>query len=584
MLLLVLAFLGGTLTILSPCVLPVIPFVFAQANRPFRTSGLPTLVGMAVTFAAVASAAAIGGGWVVRANQVGRALALVFLAAFGIALIFPAIADALTRPLVQLGARLQQRADASTGVGGALLLGVAVGFLWAPCAGPVLGLILTSAALGGASIRTTALLFAFAAGAATSLGLAIAAGSRVFAAMKRSLGAEEWIRRGLGVLVLGGVAAVTLGLDTGILARLSLASTTPAEQRLVDRFSGRPAPQILVGTAAGSPAGAAAVDQAGSVRSIPDLMLASGWINTPPLTAASLRGHVVLLDVWTYSCINCLRTLPYVRAWADHYAADGLIIIGVHSPEFAFERDPSNVARAVRDLDIHYPVALDNNYGIWRALDNQYWPAQYLIDTSGHIRYQNAGEGRDAEAEQQIRKLLAESGHPDALTSAMATVSAGGAEAAAAMASDLSPETYVGYRRAQRLASPEPVVRDAAAPYTAPGTLARNAWALAGRWTVRAEAATLDSAPGRIVFRFHARDLHLVLGPGPSGRPVRFRVRLDRAAPMEDHGTDVSADGYGTVTSQRLYQLLRQHGPIQDRTIEIEFLDPGVAAYAFTFG
>jgi cytochrome c biogenesis protein CcdA/thiol-disulfide isomerase/thioredoxin len=584
MLLLLLAFLGGTLTILSPCVLPVVPFVFAQANRPFRTSGLPTLIGMAVTFAAVASAAAVGGGWVVRANQVGRALALVLLAAFGIALVFPAIADTLTRPLVRLGGRLQQRADASSGIGGALLLGVAVGFLWAPCAGPVLGLILTSAALGGASVRTTALLFAFAAGAATSLGLATAAGSRVFAVMKRSLGAEQWIRRVLGVAVLAGVAAVALGLDTGILARLSLASTTPAEQRLVDQFAGRPAAQMFVGAAVGTPAGTDAASQSGGGRSIPDLMLASGWINSPPLTSTALRGHVVLLDVWTYSCINCLRTLPYVRAWADHYAGDGLVVIGVHSPEFAFERDPANVARAVRDLDVRYPVALDNKYGIWRALDNQYWPAEYLIDTSGQIRYQNAGEGHDAETEQQIRKLLAESGHPDALTSATADISAGGAEAAAAMASDLSPETYVGYRRAQRLASPEPVVHDSAAPYTAPGTLARNAWALGGRWSVGAEAATLDSAPGRLVFRFHARDVHLVLGPGPSGRPVRFRVRLDGEAPMEDHGTDISPAGDGTVTSQRLYQLLRQRGPIRDRTVEIEFLDPGVAAYAFTFG
>jgi thiol-disulfide isomerase/thioredoxin len=313
-------------------------------------------------------------------------------------------------------------------------------------------------------------------------------------------------------------------------------------------------------------------------------MLASGWINSPPLTTTALRGHVVLLDIWTYSCINCLRTLPYVRAWAEHYARDGLVVIGVHSPEFAFERDPANVARAVRDLDVRYPVALDNSYGIWRALGNQYWPAEYLIDTSGRIRYQNAGEGHDAETEQQIRKLLAESGHPDALTSATADVSAGGAQAAAAMASELSPETYVGYRRAQRLASPEPVVRDSAAPYTAPGTLARNSWALGGRWSVGAEATTLDSAPGRIVFRFHARDVHLVLGPGPSGRPVRFRVRLDGDAPMEDHGTDTSPAGDGTVTSQRLYQLLRQRGPIRDRTVEIEFLDPGVAAYAFTFG
>jgi cytochrome c biogenesis protein CcdA/thiol-disulfide isomerase/thioredoxin len=587
MLLLFLAFLGGTLTILSPCVVPVIPFVFAQANRPFRTSGLPTLVGMAVTFAAVASAAAIGGGWVVRANQVGRTLALVLLAAFGVTLVFPAVADALTRPLVRIGGRLQQRADASSGVGGALLLGVAVGFLWAPCAGPVLGLILTSAALGGASIRTTALLFAFAAGAATSLGLAIAAGSRVFATMKRSLGAEEWIRRALGVLVLAGVAAVALGLDTGLLARLSLASTTPAEQKLVDRFAGRPSAQMLSGSAAGTPTagGAAGADNAAaSGRRIPDLMLASGWINSPPLTSTALHGHVVLLDVWTYSCINCLRTLPYVRAWAEHYASDGLVVIGVHSPEFAFERDPANVARAVRDLDVRYPVALDNDYGIWRALDNQYWPAEYLIDTRGHIRYQNSGEGHDAETEQQIRKLLAESGHPDVLTGPMADISAGGAEAAAAMASDLSPETYVGYRRAQRFASPEPVVRDSAAPYTAPATLAQNAWGLGGRWTVGTEAATLDSAPGRVVFRFHARDVHLVLGPGPSGRPVRFRVRLDGEAPMEDHGTDISPAGDGTVTSQRLYQLLRQHGPIRDRTIEIEFLDPGVAAYAFTFG
>jgi cytochrome c biogenesis protein CcdA/thiol-disulfide isomerase/thioredoxin len=360
MLLFLLAFLGGTLTILSPCVLPVIPFVFAQANRPFRTSGLPTLVGMAVTFAVVASAAAVGGGWIVRANQVGRIAALVLLAVFGLTLVFPALGDRLTRPFVAIGARLQQRADQRSGIGGALLLGVAVGFLWAPCAGPVLGLILTSAALGGASARTTLLLFAFACGAAASLGVAIAAGARVFAAMKRGLGAEEWIRKALGVAVLVGVVVVAAGWDTGILARLSLANTTSAERRLVTGLAG--GPSVHDGSA-------------GASQYLPALNGATGWINSMPLSAAELRGHIVVLDVWTYSCINCLRELPHVKAWASRYADDGLIVIGVHSPEFAFERDPTNVAHAVRDLGVTYPVALDDNYAIWRALDNQFWPA-----------------------------------------------------------------------------------------------------------------------------------------------------------------------------------------------------------------
>jgi cytochrome c biogenesis protein CcdA/thiol-disulfide isomerase/thioredoxin len=573
MLLFVLAFLGGTLTILSPCVLPVIPFVFAQSNRPFRTSGLPTLVGMAVTFAAVASAAAVGGGWVVRANQVGRAAALVLLAAFGVALVLPAVGDRLTRPFVAFGSRLQQRADARTDVGGAVLLGVAVGFLWAPCAGPILGLILTSAALGGASARTTFLLLAFAAGAAVSLGLATVAGSRVFAAMKRGLGAEEWIRRGLGIAVLLGVVAVAMGWDTGILARLSLASTTPAEQRLVDRLANGPRVDPGPTATAATPANA---DQ------LPDLSPATGWINSPPLTAAALRGHVVLLDVWTYSCINCLRTLPYVKAWASRYAADGLVVIGVHSPEFAFERDPANVAHAVRDLGVTYPVALDNGYAIWRALDNHYWPAQYLIDSSGRIRYRNAGEGHDAQIEQQIRSLLAEDGHPP--SGGTAAIDAGGAEAAAAMRSVGSPETYAGYRRAERVVSPEAIRRDTAQMYSAPATLPLNAWGLVGTWTVGPEAAVLTSASGHVVFRFHARDLHLVLGPAADGRPVRFRVRVDGEAPMADHGSDVAGDGSGTVTTQRLYQLVRQRGAITDRTFDIEFLDPGVSVYAFTFG
>jgi thiol-disulfide isomerase/thioredoxin len=365
--------------------------------------------------------------------------------------------------------------------------------------------------------------------------------------------------------VLVGVVVVALGWDTGFLARLSLASTTPAEQRLVDRLASGPR-----------------VDNAAGSNELPYLGGATGWINTAPLTAAALHGHVVMLDVWTYSCINCLRTLPYVKAWAAQYAPDELIVIGVHSPEFAFERDPANVAHAVRDLGVAYPVALDNNYAIWRALDNQYWPAQYLIDTAGRIRYRSAGEGHDAEIEQHIRTLLAEAGHTS--LGRLATVDAGGAEAAPAMGTLRSPETYIGYRRAERFVSAEPVRRDAPQTYSPPTDLRRNDWGLRGTWTVGPEAAALDSAPGSIVFRFHARDVHLVLGPAVDGRAARFRVRIDGKAPMEDHGSDTDADGNGTVTTQRLYQLIRQQGPVVDHSIEIEFLDPGVNAYAFTFG
>jgi cytochrome c biogenesis protein CcdA/thiol-disulfide isomerase/thioredoxin len=574
MLLLLLAFLGGTLTILSPCVLPVVPFVFAQSGKPFRSNGLPTLVGMALTFTLVASAAAVGGGWIVRANQVGRAAALVLLAAFGLALLFPTLGDRLTRPFVAIGGRLQQRADARAGIGGALLLGVAIGFLWAPCAGPVLGLILTGAALGGANAHTTLLLFAFAAGAATSLAIAIAAGARVFAALKRGLGAEEWIRRGLGIAVLAGVAAVALGLDTGILAKLSLASTSPTEQRLVDRFARGPVPRSASTTGA---ADASGPDQ------LPSFSGATGWLNSAPLTAAALHGHVVLIDVWTYSCINCLRTVPFVKQWANEYGPDGLVVIGVHSPEFAFERDSMNVAHAARDLGVTYPVALDNGYAIWRALGNEYWPAEYLYDTAGHLRYHDAGEGHNAATEREIRALLTESGHPPSGNTTREVVM-GGAEAPAAIRDVGSPETYVGYRRAERWRSTPAVVRDSAQSYSVPDSLARNAWGLSGTWRVGPEAAVLTAAPGRVVFRFHARDLHLVLGPGPDGMPIRFRVRIDGQPPMGDHGSDVSADGRGTVVEQRLYQLIRQQGAVTDHTFEIEFLDPGVSVYAFTFG
>jgi len=628
MLIFLLAYLGGVLTIVSPCILPVLPFVFSRADQPFARSGLPMLIGMVITFALVASLAAVAGGWAVEANRYGRLAALLLLGAFGLMLVFPAISERLTRPLVDLGARLSQSAETGGGFGSSLLLGVATGLLWAPCAGPVLGLILTGAALQGANVGTTLLLLAYAAGAATSLALAILIGGRVFSAMKRSLGAGEWVRRGLGVTVLVAVAAIALGLDTGLLTRLSLASTAALEERLIGAFgasqpvamSGGPAmqggpamsgaPAMMQGAPAmqdgpammqDSPAmqGGSAMMQSGSAMAaakpdaaqtgelpfeggMPPLSGAVEWLNSKPLTAEALKGKVVLIDFWTYSCINCLRAIPYVQAWAEKYKDQGLVVIGVHTPEFAFEKDVDNVRRAMVDLGITYAVAIDNDYAIWRAFQNHYWPAHYFIDAEGRIRHHKFGEGGYGESERVIQQLLAEAGGKAVATDIVA-VSAAGAQAASDMADVMTPETYIGYERAENFVSPGGVVRDAANGYTG-GDPRLNEWGLVGSWTVGKERAALDSADGGIVYRFHARDLHLVLGPAADGKPVRFRVTLDGTIPGDDHGGDIDADGNGVVTGQRLYQLVRQKGPVRDRTFEIRFLDPGAEAYAFTFG
>ncbi|TPM28294.1 cytochrome c biogenesis protein DipZ [Mesorhizobium sp. B2-3-4] len=604
MILFLLAYLGGVLTIVSPCILPVLPFVFARADKPFVKSGLPMLAGMAATFAVVATLAAVGGGWAVEANQYGRFAAIALLALFGIALLVPEISERLTRPLVDLGAKLSMSADRNVANGGSsilpsLLLGVATGLLWAPCAGPVLGLILTGAALQGANTGTSLLLLAYALGAATSLALALLVGGRVFAAMKRSLGVSEWVRRGLGVLVLAAVAAIALGLDTGFLTQVSLASTSSLEQGLLDKFNAARTDQSAMSGAmkGGEPAmtmsGAPAMAMTGKPAmnaavdlpvegAMPALDGAVEWINSPPLTAEALKGKVVLVDFWTYSCINCLRSIPYVKAWAEKYRDQGLVVIGVHSPEFAFEKVPANVRKAVSDLNVGYPVAIDNDYAIWRAFRNEYWPAHYFIDARGQIRHHHFGEGDYDGSERIIQQLLAEAGNTK-VASDIVKVSASGAEAAAAEADMQSPETYVGYGRAENFVSPGGAVQDAGHIY-AVGAPALNQWGLAGDWTIAKENATLNQPGGGIAYRFHARDLHLVLGPSADGKPLRFKVTVDGKAPGADHGTDTDADGNGTVTGQRLYQLVRQSGAVGDRLFEIEFLDPGAQAFAFTFG
>ena len=576
MLIALLAYLGGILTILSPCILPVLPFVFARSDQPFVRSGLPLLAGMALTFALVATLAAVGGGWAVQANAIGRWVALALLALFGLALIFPALSDRLTRPLVAWGSRLTEQTGQGRGIGSSLLLGVATGLLWAPCAGPILGIIFTTAALQGASANTTVLLLAYALGAATSLALALLAGGKIFARMKKSIGAGETIRKVLGVLVLVGVIAIAAGLDTRVLAKLSTAQTSSLETGLAKML------------------GVGGMDQTTSTRTeggklvlpvegqLPSLDGIGPWINSPPLTREQLKGKVVVIDFWTYSCINCLRSIPYVRAWYERYKGDGLVVIGVHAPEFAFERELANVKTAVADLGITYPVALDNDYALWRALKNNYWPAHYFVDAQGRVRYHHFGEGGYEESERVIRQLLTEAGHPP--SAQMAGAAASKAAEMAASGTVRSPETYIGYNRADRFVSPGGQQRDGAKAYAIPAQLELNQWALGGRWSVGPQSATALAPGARIAFRFHARDLHLVLGPGESGKPVRFRVTIDGKAPGEAAGADVEPDGSGIVTGERLYQLVRQKGDVSDRTFTIEFLDPGVRAFAFTFG
>jgi thiol-disulfide isomerase/thioredoxin len=515
----------------------------------------------------------------VQANQIGRTLALVVFAVLGVTLLFPRVADRLMAPFVRLGGVLQKKADAGgAGVGSSLLLGASIGLLWAPCAGPILGLVLAGAALGGSNQKTFGLLFVFALGAATSLGIAIRASGSLMKTLKKGLGAEEWIRRFLGVAVLGAVVAIAFGLDTKVLSKLSYLNTNSLEQSLVDRASGT--------------AGAEKSSELAPEGMMPSLQGAGVWLNSQPLTSESLRGKVVLVDFWTYSCINCLRTLPYVKAWADKYRDQGLVVVGVHAPEFAFEKDERNVRTAVRDLGVTYPVALDNELTIWNAFKNQYWPAHYFIDAQGRIRHHHFGEGGYEESERVIQELLKEAHGgklaaeiPLTTEASLASSAAGAGVQAPPSGADqvASPETYVGYDRQEGFVGQPEIARDAVATYQTPASLQLNQWAFSGPWRISAESAHLEQARGTLSFRFKARDLHLVIGAGDS-RKIRYRVTIDGHAPGADHGMDTDEAGNGTASGHRLFQLIRLKNGVGERTFKIEFMDSGAEVFAFTFG
>jgi thiol-disulfide isomerase/thioredoxin len=317
---------------------------------------------------------------------------------------------------------------------------------------------------------------------------------------------------------------------------------------------------------------------------MPSLDGATGWLNSPPLTAAGLRGKVVLVDFWTYTCINWLRTLPYLRAWAERYQDHGLVVIGVHTPEFDFEHDLDNVRREAQRLRVGYPIAVDSDYAIWDAFDNHYWPALYVVDAQGQIRHHRFGEGDYDQSEMVLQRLLTEAGSAGDIGQGLVAVDPGGVEAAADWDSLRSPENYLGAARTENFASANGAVLGTGQVYAVPARLRLNHWALSGDWTVNPQAIVGNQAEGRLVYRFHARDLHLVMAPAARGTPVRFRVRIDGEPPGAAHGADVDDQGDGTLTDPRLYQLIRHPGPVTERTFEITFLDPGVQAYSFTFG
>lgn len=334
----------------------------------------------------------------------------------------------------------------------------------------------------------------------------------------------------------------------------------------------------LVGSAIQQMACAASVNE----RTLPSLSGATEWLNTRPLTPAGLRGKVVLVDFCTYTCVNWLRTLPYVRAWADKYRDDGLVVVGAHTPEFPFEKDLDNVRWALKEMDVRYPIAVDSDYGVWRAFNNNYWPAVYIADANGSIRYHHFGEEGYAEQERVIQRLLSERAGARKIDSKLVDVTPRGLEVAADFGHLRSPESYLGYERAESFVGN--AVEDAPSSYTIPSNLALNQWALARNWTVRGKGAELNAPNGSIVFRFHARDVNLIMGPPRGGKPVRFSVKVDGKPPGAAHGTDIDELGNGITDRQRTYQLVRQQQPVADREFKIEFAEPGVEAFCFTFG
>lgn len=570
-LLLIVAFVAGLVTAVSPCVLPVLPIVLAAGAGDDRRRPYLIISGLIASFSffTLASVQIIGA--LHLPSSTLRDLAIVVVAVFGLTLLVPSLSAAYERATARipaLGARM-----AHPGLVGGLVTGVGLGLVWTPCAGPILGAVTSLAVTQPGSAATIALVIAYAIGAGIPL-LAIALGGRAALARLKLRSASAWATRALGVLVLATAGLMAVGADTAISADLTSAlpdwtgtlQTLERTQQVQSALS-----NLEFGTQGTQGAGPQSALPVGDLA--PEFKGIDNWLNSKPLTMAGLRGKVVLVDFWTYSCVNCIRTLPYVESWYEKYAAEGLVIVGVHSPEFAFEHDTGNVAAAIARFGITYPVAQDNEFATWNAYANEFWPADYLIDATGHERNAHYGEGDYVQTENEIVSLLAEAG---AAPSALPTPAASAAPVP--IAGDQTPEMYLGTDRGQSFTSPQNA-RPGPASYTFPGSLPGDSFAVSGTFDFQPQYALATAAGDRIELSFWARDVYLVLA---ADSPVPAKVSVDGAS-SGNSTEDVAIDGSMTIGAARLYHLV--HLPAVARgTVMITFEAAGARAYAFTFG
>jgi cytochrome c biogenesis protein CcdA/thiol-disulfide isomerase/thioredoxin len=570
-LLIVVAFIAGLVTAVSPCVLPILPIVLASGAGGDRRRPYLVIVGLIASFSffTLASVQLIGA--LHLPSSTLRDVAIVVIAVFGLTLVVPALTTRFERATARvpaIGARLAHAGGA--GVAGGLITGVGLGLVWTPCAGPILGAITSLAVTAPGSGATLALVVAYSVGAGLPL-LAIALGGRAASARLHLRSAAGWANRALGILVLATAGLMAVGADTALSATLT--NQLPDWTGTLQAMERSGPVQSALGDlgAGGSTSSSAPGVNQGSGPLAPDFAGIDNWLNSSPLTMSGLRGKVVLVDFWTYSCINCIRTLPYVESWYQRYAADGLVIVGVHTPEFAFEHDTGNVTAAIARFGITYPVAQDNEFKTWGAYNNQYWPADYLIDAGGHIRDTHFGEGDYAKTEATIRSLLAE-----ASTTALPTP--GTSSAAPPFGSGQTPETYLGSDRSSSLANRGSTPAGTGS-FTLPGQLPDDTFALQGTFDVQPEYITATTSGDQLELSFQARDVYLVMA-ADSAVPVTVKVvGVDGANGTED----VAVDGSLTVGPARLYHLV--HLPAAARgTVTITFNASGARAYAFTFG
>jgi cytochrome c biogenesis protein CcdA/thiol-disulfide isomerase/thioredoxin len=549
LLLIAVAFVAGVVTALSPCVLPVLPVVLAGGTGGGSRRPYAIVAGIVVSFTAFTLAAATLLSALGLPDDLLRNIAIAVVALVGLSLLWPWLGRQLERPFARFGRR------APGDVGGGFLLGLSLGLVYTPCAGPVIGAVATVAATERVSFDAVIVTLAYALGSGVVL-LGIAIAGRRGLSLPRFRRAAPTIRRALGGAVLAVAVLMAVGVDTELRTRVP--EYTRALQRLETSGTASDRIDALVGPRTGATLAGEKLDDYGPA---PEFAGIEGWLNSGPLTMKGLRGKVVVLDFWTYSCINCLRTLPYLERWYEAYRDKGLVLVGVHTPEFAFERDRSNVADAVKRLGLRYPVALDSDYGTWEAWSNRYWPAKYFVDREGRVRFAHFGEGEYKRSERVIQELLAEPDPGSSFVSDDVEAPVGGMDVG-------TPETYLGYGRLARF-SGSPVRPDREAEYAFPAYLPPNGLAYSGRWTVEEERIVAGEG-ARLRLDFRARSVNLVLG-----------------VDAEAGGVDVLLDGklvrHVRVERDDIYPLASFPGPARERVLELRFR-PGTQAYAFTFG